>query len=235
MTAAARHQNPLHTITWQTYGRLASQSRRQKTASRVTAKLGYSISRLIRFSTQPRAARRTARENHNSAPAAAMVLEQTAHHKRQRWQQPQEDSPWHNPHEGRRRANRKTVQEPGRSSRSRTPMAQQHAGAATTQDGSAGAATRSLSFAQPHMCHRSSRAAFVLDKPRHALAWLSSATDTPHDDRQANRARTMKLRFISILTRKRLAGKLTAQRSQNLVNCFQLGNDTCRRQHSRFM
>ena len=76
------------------------------------------------------------------------------------------------------------------------------AAAGAAHDGSAGAAHDASSFAQPHDASSFAQQHLCLNKPRHALAWLSSATDTQTTTAKQTAARTNRLRFISILHEK---------------------------------
>jgi hypothetical protein len=70
---------------------------------------------------------------------------------------------------------------------------------AQPQDGSAGAAQDASSFAQPHDGSEEqllSQQHLCLNRPRHALAWLSSATETQTKTAKVTAVRIIKARVI---------------------------------------
>jgi hypothetical protein len=125
--------------------------------------------------------------------------------KRQRWPQPQEDSSLAQPHEGSEEAEQPHDGSAGAAAAGAAQDGSAAAGAAQPHDGSAGAAQEASSFAQPHdgseeqLLQLLSPQHLCRNKPRQALAWLSSATETQTTTAKQTAARTNRLRFILIL------------------------------------
>jgi hypothetical protein len=183
---------------------------KKQASPRERRSLDRAISRLIRLSTQPEQPQDgSAEQPQLLLPPQQWCLNKPPKppNKRQWWEQPQEDSSLAQPHEGSEEAAQPHEGSAGAAAAGAAHDGSAAAGAAQPHDGSAGAA-QEASFAQPHdgsdeqLLQLLSPQHLCLNKPRHALAWLSSATDTPTTTAKQTAARTMKLRFISILHEK---------------------------------